>query len=295
MAQNTVLDRVVRSVFRIRNDNQSLKEAIEGLMEDHGDYQEYTQNEARVSTQERLLISNILSLREERVEDVMIPRADIKAIDVDATQQELMEMLSQHQFSRIPVYRGQLDEIMGTIHIKDILAQLAKGDPVVIKDLIRLVPIVSPAMGVLDLILFMKEQRKHMVLVVDEYGGIDGLVTVGDVIETIVGEIEDEYNKPSHDLFIERADGTVLAEGRVDLDELEDQYGELFSEDEREDADTLAGLVFMTAGRVPARGEIIQHESGLEFEIIDATPRHINRIKISNIDKVREGIDSQAS
>jgi magnesium and cobalt transporter len=157
-----------------------------------------------------------------------------------------------------------------------------------VKDLVRTTPIVSPAMGVLDLILFMKQHRKHMVMVVDEYGGIDGLVTLGDVIETIVGEIDDEYDTSNEHALIERPDGTVLAEGRVDLDDFEEKFGMFFSEDEREDADTLAGLAFMIAGRVPARGEIIQHASGLEFEIIDATPRHIKRIKIRNIDKIRE-------
>jgi magnesium and cobalt transporter len=293
MAQNTVFDRMIRSVFKSKNDNQSLKQAIEDLMDDHDDQQDDDLEESRVSVQERLLISNILTLREESVDDVMIPRADIIAVDVSTTQQDLMALLAEYQFSRIPVYRDQLDDILGTIHIKDILAQLAKGDAVVINDLIRPVPIVSPSMGVLDLILFMKEKRKHMVMVIDEYGGIDGLVTVGDVIETIVGEIEDEYNQPSEDELVEKSDGTLIVNGRVDLDEFEEKYGQVFSKDEHEDADTLAGLVFATVGRVPARGEIIQHDSGLEFEILDATPRHINRMKISQIDKILENTDTK--
>ena len=287
MAHNTVFDRVVRSVFKFKNDNQSLKDAIEDLMDDHDDHDGPNEN-TQISGQERLLISNTLKLREEQVEDVMIPRADIIAVDIDTDQAGLMSLLSEHQFSRFPVYRGQLDDIVGTIHIKDILAELAKNKSVSIAKLVRETPIVSPAMGVLDLILFMKEKRKHMVMVVDEYGGIDGLVTLGDVIENIVGEIDDEYDTSNQNALIERADGTILAEGRVDLDDFEETYGEVFSEDEREDADTLAGLAFMIAGRVPARGEIIQHDSGLEFEIMDATPRHINRIKIRNIDKIRE-------
>jgi magnesium and cobalt transporter len=293
MAQNTVFDRMIRSVFKSKNDNQSLKQAIEDLMDDHDDQQDDDLEESRVSVQERLLISNILTLREESVDDVMIPRADIIAVDVSTTQQDLMALLAEYQFSRIPVYRDQLDDILGTIHIKDILAQLAKGDAVVINDLIRPVPIVSPSMGVLDLILFMKEKRKHMVMVIDEYGGIDGLVTVGDVIETIVGEIEDEYNQPSEDELVEKSDGTLIVNGRVDLDEFEEKYGQVFSKDEHEDADTLAGLVFATVGRVPARGEIIQHDSGLEFEILDATPRHIHRMKISQIDKILENTDTK--
>lgn len=260
-------------------------------MDDHEGNNETPDENSHMSGQERLLISNILKLREEQVEDVMIPRVDIIAVDINTGQSDLMALLSDHQFSRFPVYSDQLDEIIGTIHIKDILAQLAKNNKVVIKDLVREIPIVSPAMGVLDLILFMKEKRKHMVMVVDEYGGIDGLVTLGDVIEAIVGEIDDEYDTSNQNALIEHVDGTVLAEGRVDLDDFEEKYGQAFTDDERQDADTLAGLAFMIAGRVPARGEIIQHESGLEFEIMDATPRHINRIKIRNIDKIRETVN----
>jgi len=287
MAHNSLFDRAVRALFRNRLDSQSLKEAIEDLIEDH-DEQYGGNHEYQTSAHERLLISNILKLREERVEDLMIPRVDIVAIEVNASQEGLYKLLSEHQFSRIPVYREQLDDIIGTIHIKDVLATLAKGETVVIQELLRDIPIVSPAMGVSDLILFMKEKRKHMVLVVDEYGGIDGLVTLNDIIEAIVGEIDDEYDTEDHNLLIERQDGTILAEGRVDLEDFEDQFGKIFTEDEHEDADTLAGIVFSTVGRVPARGEIIQHPTGLEFEILDASPRHINRIKIRNMDKIRE-------
>ncbi|PCI00962.1 MAG: magnesium/cobalt efflux protein [Alphaproteobacteria bacterium] len=284
MANNTLFDKVVRSVFRKSQDNQSLKEAIEDLIEDHDEHHADS-TDHKTSAHERMLISNILKLREERVEDVMIPRIDIVAIDIDASQDDIFALLAEHQFSRIPVFRGQLDDIIGTIHIKDVLASSAKGETVAIKNIIREIPIVSPAMGVSDLILFMKEHRKHMVLVVDEYGGIDGLVALNDIIEIIVGEIDDEYDTDSHNLLIERQDGTILAEGRVELDDFEEQFGKIFSADEHDDADTLAGLVFMAAGRVPARGEIIQHASGLEFEILDASPRHINRIKIRNLDK----------
>ena len=182
----------------------------------------------------------------------MVPRADIIAIEENSSQEQLMKLLSEHQFSRIPVYRDQLDDIIGTIHIKDVLAHMATNKTVVIKDMIREIPIVSPAMPVSDLILFMKEKRKHMVLTVDEYGGIDGLVTIGDIIETIVGEIGDEYDTSSHAVLIERADGSILAEGRVELDEFEEQFGHLFTEDEHEEADTLGGLVFCIA-RMRAR------------------------------------------
>lgn len=286
MAHNSLFDRVIKTVFKQRYDSQSLQQAIEGLIDDHDEHHS-DESGQQISAHERTLIANILKLREEQVEDVMIPRADIIAIDIESQSTDLLAMFNEHQYSRIPVYQGQLDDIKGTIHIKDVLGVLASGDAIVIKDLIRDVPIVSPAMGVSDLILFMKEKRKHMVLVVDEYGGIDGLVTLNDIIEMIVGEIDDEYDTDDEPFLIQKTDGTIHAEGRVDLDEFEENYGKIFSEEEHEDADTLAGLVFITAGRVPARGEIIQHSSGLEFEILDATPRHINRIKIRNIEKIQ--------
>lgn len=271
---------------------QSLKEAIEDLIEDH-DEEIQENGGVHSDAHDRALITNILKLHEETVEDVMVPRADIIAIEENASEAELMALLSEHQFSRIPVYREQLDDIIGTIHIKDILEQLAKKNKIVIKDLVREIPIVSPAMSVSDLILFMKEKRKHMVLIVDEYGGIDGLVTLGDIIETIMGEIEDEYDTSTHNVLLERSDGSILAEGRVELEEFEEKFGTFFSEDEHEEADTLAGLIFFIEGRVPARGEVINHDNGLEFEILDASPRRINRLKIRNLDKAREAISSE--
>lgn len=284
---------LIRKIFRPR-DNQSLKEAIEGLIEDHDDYQN-DNGQDMADNHERALITNILKLHDETVEDVMVPRADIIAIEEGATQKDLLALISEHQYSRYPVYRGHLDDVIGTIHIKDVLAQLATGKSVVIKKMVREIPIVSPAMPVSDLILFMKEKRKHMVLIVDEYGGIDGLVTLADIIETIVGEIEDEYDTSSHAILLERPDGTVLAEGRVELEEFEEKFGKVFTEDDHEEADTLAGLAFSMAGRVPARGEIITHDNGMEFEILDAGPRRINRLKITNLDKALETASAQSS
>lgn len=275
-----LFDRISRFFSKSKNDGQSLREAIEDLIDDHNDTQNNSDSDIQASAQERVLISNILKLQESTVDDVMIPRADIIAIEVDSSQEELLSLLSQHQYSRIPVYRETLDDVIGTVHIKDILAQLAAGKKIAIKDIIRDIPIVSPAMSVLDLILFMKEKRKHMVLVIDEYGGIDGLVTLGDVIEIVLGEIEDEYDTAQHAILAQRPDGSILAEGRVDIDDFENKFGQFFSDLEREENDTLGGIVFSIAGRVPDRGEILRHNSGIEFEVLDADSRRINRLKI---------------
>lgn len=286
------MNTVIRKIFRPKIDSQSLKQAIEEIMEDHDDSDGESLG-LKNHSHERSLIINILKLQEETVEDVMVPRADIIAIDASCSQKDLMAILSEHQFSRYPVYKEHLDDVIGTIHIKDILAQMAKGEKIKLAELVRPIPIVSPAMAVSDLILFMKENRKHMVLIVDEYGGIDGLVTLGDIIETIVGEIEDEYDTSSHNILLERQDGTILAEGRVELEAFEDRFGKVFTDDDHEEADTLGGLVFSFAGRIPARGEIIEHDNGLEFEVLDATPRRVNRLKIRNLDKAREALADQ--
>lgn len=287
------MNTLIKKIFSPR-DNQSLKQAIEEIIEDHDDAK---QNGDVIddNTHERTLITNILKLNDETVEDVMVPRADIIGIDQNASHKELMALLSEYQYSRFPVFNDQLDDIVGTIHIKDIIAQMASKNDVVIKDLVRPIPIISPSMSVSDLILFMKEKRKHMVLVIDEYGGIDGLITLGDIIESIVGEIEDEYDTSNHAILLERADGSILAEGRVELDDFEEKFEKIFSENDHEEADTLAGLVFYLAGRVPARGEIITHDNGLEFEILDADPRRINRLKIRNLDVARENASDTAS
>lgn len=270
----------VKNIVKSKAD-PSLRETIEEYI-DAAENGHHTDS-ASITTHERTLISNVLKMRDHTAVDVMIPRADIFAIDIKISQKELLSLLADKQFSRIPVYRDSLDDVVGTIHIKDILGCLARGKKIDIEDLIRDVPIVSPAMPVLDLLLMMKQMRKHMALVVDEFGGIDGLVTINDVIESIVGEIEDEYDQDDEPEIIQNQDGSLIADARVDIEEFEERYGALLSEDEREDIDTLGGLVFSIAGRVPARGEILTHPSGMIFEIVDADPRRINRLLIKNI------------
>lgn len=264
------------------NADNILREALEDYMEGAENYDSGAHSS--IATHERALISNVLKFRDLTVVDVMIPRADIAAIDSSMSQQEFMAFLSEKQYSRLPVYEETLDNVIGTIHIKDILACLAQGRPLRIRDLVRDVPIVSPSMPVSDLILMMKQNRKHMALVVDEYGGIDGLVTIGDVIEAIIGEVEDEYDNDDEPQFIRNDDGTILADARLDIEELEKICGKFLDDEEREDIDTVGGLVFAIAGHIPGRGEMVTHpESEIVFEILDADPRRVNRVLIRNI------------
>lgn len=280
-ASGNLLLRLVRFLFGSR-ESRELKEAIAEVISDN-----YEDAEAeKTAHHQRLLISNVLNLKDMRAYDVMVPRADIVGIEVDTEQQAILELLSQKQFSRLPVYRETLDDVIGTVHIKDIMRVTSAGEKLDVRTMVRDVPIVSPSMPVLDLLLMMRQQKKHMVLVVDEYGGIDGLVTINDIVESIVGEIDDEYEPGTAGQIVEKADGTVMADGRVAIEDFEERFGKLLTEEEREeDIDTLAGLVITLAGRVPARGEILSHPSGAEFEVVEADPRRINRLRIRNLPK----------
>ncbi len=236
-----------------------------------------------ITSHERVLLSNILKLRELKVINVMVPRANIVAVEADISPQELLALLSERQFSRIPVYRETLDDVLGTIHAKDVVGALARGEQPDIKKMMTDMPIVSPAMSILNLLLKMRQSRRHMALVVDEYGGIDGLVTIGNVIEAIIGEIDDEHAVDEAPQMVVRDDGSVLAAAQIPVQEFDDRFGRVLSEEERNVSDTLSGLVFYLAGRIPARGEIITHHTGMLFEVVDADPRRINLLRISNI------------
>lgn len=268
----------IKSIFSPKTD-ATLRETIEEYIDEELE----NDGEASVSVHERELISNVLDLSDVSALDVMIPRADIVCIDENTKANELFLLLSERQYSRIPVYKDTLDHVIGTIHVKDILAALARNEKVVIKDLVREVPTVSPSMPVLDLLLQMRISKKHMALVIDEYGGTDGLVTIGDLIEAIIGEVNDEYNPDEQPEIITQNDGSITADARIELKEFEEIFGDILSEEEREESDTLGGLVFFLAGRVPVRGEIISHSSGMQFEILEADPRRVNRLSILQI------------
>ncbi len=232
---------------------------------------------------EKKLIENIIALRDLTAVDVMIPRAEVVAIEIDADLEEVQELISKTQLSRYPVYRETLDNVIGSMHIKDLLIAMMDQKKIILEALCKPLTIVSPGMPVHDLLIQMQETKKHMVLVVDEYGGIDGMITLGDIIEDIVGNIDDEYNQNEMMQPIRNADGSVTVDAKMIVEDFEAQFGQFLTEEEREDHNTLAGVVFTLVGRVPARGEVITHPTGTEFEIIDADLRRINRLKLRNI------------
>ncbi|MBT3534744.1 MAG: HlyC/CorC family transporter, partial [Rhodospirillaceae bacterium] len=227
------------------------------------------------------LLRNILNLHGLTVYDIMVPRADIVSVDIDVSLEEMVRLMSEEAHSRIPVFRGTLDEIEGMVHIKDVLACWNLEQPVHLKDIVRRVLFVAPSMPILELLLQMRVTRVHLALVVDEFGGIDGMATIEDLVEEIVGEIEDEHDEDDTPSMTKRPDGSFDADARVPLKDFEDRLGAILNDEEREeDIDTIGGLVFFLAGRVPVRGEIIRHESGVEFEILDADPRRLRRLRV---------------
>lgn len=255
-----------------------LRGTLEELIE-----QEET-GELPASSDELTLLRNILNLHGLTVYDIMVPRADIVAVDIDISLSELVRIMSEEAHSRIPVYRGTLDDIAGMVHIKDVLACWNNEQKVKLDEIVRSVLFVAPSMPILELLLQMRVSRVHLALVVDEFGGIDGMVTIEDLVEEIVGEIEDEHDDDDTPRIIESGDGTLVADARVPIKDFEDRLGEILTDQERdEDIDTLGGLVFFLAGRVPVRGEVVRHGSGVEFEVLDADPRRIRRLRVCKL------------
>ncbi len=229
-------------------------------------------------------LPGIGNLRRMRVEDVAIPKAEIVAVPVTATMDELVANFRQSGFSRLPVFKGTLDSPLGLIHLKDLALEQAFSDPkprFSLRKMLRPLLYAPPSMPIGVLLQKMQSERIHMALVIDEYGGVDGLLTIEDLIETVIGEIEDEHDTSEDGLWNEEKPGQYIVQSRAPLDEFEAEIGmKLAAEEEGEEIDTLGGLVFMLVGRVPARGEVIPHESGAEFEIVDADPRRIKRLRV---------------
>ena len=284
----SLVDRL-RSYLKRRNGDSSLRESLEDILEEDESAAQELRNE------ERVMLMNVLNLEELRVEDVMVPRADIKAIDADTTVADCARFFGEVAHSRLPVYREVLDDPVGMAHIKDVVGLLVpepeqegktqkdREDPaeVSIARFLKPVLFVPPSMPVVDLFLKMQATRMHMALVIDEFGGTDGLVTIEDLVEEIVGEIEDEHDTAITPNLKPRADGGYDASARVSIEALEAALSvDLMDEERDEDVETLGGLVFSLVGRVPQRGELIRHPAGIDFQVIDADPRRIKRLRI---------------
>jgi magnesium and cobalt transporter len=257
---------------------QEIRDTIEEIIEERQDEQ------TPILDGERTLLANILQLGSVTVKDVMVPRSDIIAIDGALNFAEIVRAVIESGHSRLPVYRETLDEVIGILHVKDVFTCFAENKQADLPKMFRPPLFISPSMRALDLLLKMRTTHKHLALVVDEYGGIDGLVTIENLIEEIVGEIEDEHDVIEAPRLMPRGDGTVFADARATIDEFSTWAEVDFTaETEDQEIDTVGGLVFALAGRVPARGEIITHPAGIEFEILDADPRRIKRVRAKKV------------
>jgi CBS domain containing-hemolysin-like protein len=239
-------------------------------------------------THESTLLRNMLGLRDINALDVMVPRADIFYVDQSDSMEQIIEKMTAASHSRVPVVNENLDQVEGILHIKDLLRMMQTNEKVNISTLLRQPIFISPTMRLLDLLQEMRLRRLHLALVVDEYGGTDGLITIEDLVEEIIGEINDEHDEDTTPLFDIANDGTAMADARLEIEMLEAVTGSLLDADNQDEIDTVGGLVISLAGRVPGRGEIVRHSSGLEFEIIESDPRHVSMVKIRRLIKSTE-------
>ena len=290
------------SLFKQRNGPNLREEITDALDEAAADAESF-------SPGERAMLRNILRLREVRVEDVMVPRADVEALDINTTLRELMIVFEQSGHSRMPVYSETLDDPRGMVHIRDVLAHITRSarakkgrtvrkvTPAATLDLaaidlsktigelslIRTVLFVPPSMLASDLMSRMQATRTQMALVIDEYGGTDGLVSLEDIVEMVVGDIEDEHDE-DEPMITQAGDGAYVVDGKAEIDDVAKMIGEDFTAGEHgEYVDTIGGMIFNTLGRVPARGEVVQAIPGFEFHVLDADPRRVKRVRIVNL------------
>jgi CBS domain containing-hemolysin-like protein len=279
--------------------SKDLREDLESVIESHaGEVGGQT-----MAADARSMLGNLITFQDLRVSDLMVPRADIVGIEEDETLRALLDRFVEANHSRLPVYRETLDDVVGMIHVKDFLrwmnskgrtsksksvagislsaselSSTVKGHNTIIRDVLY-VPLSMPAS---DLLFKMKTTHVHLAVVVDEYGGTDGLVSFEDIVESIVGEISDEHDDDEDDVLIKKVDdNTWMADARIAIATLDETFGvDLLPEDQEDEADTLGGLVFEMSGRVPVRGEFIKHAAGLEFEIVESDLRRVKRVRI---------------
>jgi len=263
-------------VKRERN-GEDLRDSIAAVIEEHEG------TGGAIDADERALLQRILKLHELSVEDVMVPRVDIVGVEEKTPLDAVVRIMTKDAHSRLPVYRRNLDDVTGMVHIKDVLAQKGSRRPFRLARILRKVLFAAPSMKVLELLAQMRETRVHMALVVDEFGGIDGLVTIEDLVEEIVGDIEDEFDETEAPQMTPEGRGVILADARVTIEDFEALYGATVSDEERDDIDTLGGLVAALAGRVPGRGELVKHPGGLEFEVIEADRRRVRKLRVRNL------------
>ena len=296
--KQTIISKIRRRLGRNKID---LRESLEGVIASHVE----EAGPSSLPDDARSMMQNLLGFADLRVDDMMVPRASIVAAEETSTMRDLLSQFIDASHSRMPIYRESLDDIVGMIHVKDYLRWMAtKGTKKKTKgaaeagitlagselsstikqhpSMIRDVLFVPPSMPAPDLLIKMKASHVHLAVVVDEYGGTDGLVSLEDLVEEIIGDIADEHDTDAEEGMIRKQSDTVyVASALISISTLDEMFKvDLLPDDQEDEADTLGGLVFEMAGRVPVRGEIIKHNSGLEFEILESDPRRVKRVRI---------------
>ena len=272
-----IISKLIKKINFLGN-NQSLRDSIKDVIDEKSN--EESQN-IDLSSKEKSILSNILSINKLKADDVMIPRASIVAISQDSSFQNIIDTIDKESHSRMPVFRKDLDDVLGMIHIKDIIKFAGSNyNDFNIKKIMREVLFVPPTMPVMNLLLKMQATKLHMALVIDEHGGTDGLITIEDVIEEIVGEIEDEHDKDDDFNFKKIDSNTFEAKADMTLNDFNHESNLSIVE---ENVDTLGGYIFSKINRVPYAGEVIKVDNTYQFEIIEADPRKIKKIRIFKI------------
>ena len=253
---------------------ESTREGIRELIEDG-------RADHLLRPEEQRIIGNLVSLNDTRVDDVMVPRADIVGLSCDLPLEDIVRRFVESGYSRLPLYRESLDDVRGMVHIKDLMQFWGATGVQPIDAIVRDVIFVPPNMPVLDLLMRIQNNGVHMALVIDEYGGVDGLLTIEDLVEAVVGEIADLYDRTLEPEIRPQSDGSLIVDARVEVSELESHTGLSLLDDEREeDIDTIGGLAFALADRVPVRGEELAHSSGMRLIIMSADPRRIHTLRV---------------
>ena len=273
----TGLWRAARALLFGTDREPTLRDQIEDAIDEAEDT---SPEPGDLSSQERVMLRNLLHFGDQTAGDIAVTRGDIVAVPATITFDQLEATFAEAGHSRLPVYGESLDQVVGMVHIKDVF--VASRDPNQdrsLKALMRTPLFVPESMGVLDLLARMRSERMHLAIIVDEFGGTEGLVTIEDVVEEIVGDIEDEHDEAEANRLVMLDDGLWEADARVELDELAEAVdARLISEED--EVDTLGGLIFLLAGRIPAKGECVIHPTGWRLEAIDSDPRRIIRVRL---------------
>ena len=272
------LSNKIKTFFKI-NERENIKDVLEDLIEDNGNGQE------KIDDGTKNIFKNVINLNNKSIEDVMIPRADIDAVSLETTYADLVSFIDKTKHSRIPVFDDNLDKIQGMVHIRDLFEKINqtnnKKNTKISKNMIRKILFSSPSMKVLDLLLKMRSEQIHMSIVVDEFGGTNGIVTIEDLVEEIVGEIKDEHDFEEADEIKKISKKSFEISARILIEDFEERLKVNLNLDDKNEVDTLGGFIFFLLGRIPGRGEVINYKKKLEFTIIEADTRRIKRVLVT--------------